>query len=278
MHRNIFSMGPFAVHSWGLMVAMGFAIGLWYAMKRAKRMNFPPNVVVDVAVAVIISAIIGSRLWYAATEMNEFRGNWLEIINPMQNGQFGISGMSMVGGVISAIIVAYIFCRLKKVDFLEMGDVVAPTFLLGMFFGRFGCFLNGCCFGHPSNLPWAAIFPTNCPAGAIYPHTPVHPTQIYESIIDLAFFFGMIAFEKKFPRKFVGQSFWTAIGLYAFGRVIVDYWRWFDQSEMFANYLGGNISIHGVLALALAAACAVMLVLKIGKPIVSKPPKKPFKK
>jgi len=266
MHREILKIGQFSIHSWGIMVALGFAIGMWYAIRRAKRMGFPVKDIYDVSIVVIVSAIVGSRIWFVITHLSEFSGNWLDIINPFQSGGFGISGMSMVGGVVAAIVSSLVFCLIRKINFFEIGDVTMPNFLLGMFIGRFGCFFNGCCFGVPTKLFWGVKFPAGSPAGSIFPNTYIHPTQLYEGSIDLIFFFIFLKLEKKY-HSFTGWSMWMAFFLYCFGRVIVDYWRWYEPCERLFKYLGGGISVHGGIALALAVFSILMLLLRVGKPL-----------
>ena len=273
MHREFFKIGQFALHGWGVMVAIGFAIGLIVAVRRAKKVGFPETHIFDLAVAVIVAAIVFSRLWYVVTTFDEFRGNLLDIINPFQTGGFGISGMSMVGGVIAAIITGMLYCLIRKVNFWEITDIIAPTFLLGMFFGRFGCLLNGCCFGHECNLPWGLVFPSSCAAGSVFHNTPIHPTQIYEGTLDLIFFFYLIAWEKR-GKKFVGHAFWLSFFFYGLGRVIADYWRFYEERDIVLHYLGGNLSIHGAITLALMVLCLMMIFLKVGKPLPVKKAKK----
>ena len=266
MHRQLFHIGRFALHSWGVMVALGFALGMWVSVRRARKVGFPEKHIYDISVALIIAAILGSRIWYVITHIEEFSGNWLDIINPFQAGGFGIAGMAMLGGVVAVIITAILFCIIRKISFWEIGDIIAPTFLLGMFVGRWGCFLNGCCFGRETTMPWGVVFPPNCPAGSVLSGAHVHPTQIYEALIDLVFFFIIIAWEKR-GKKFIGHSLWISLLLYGLGRAIVDYWRWYEPQEVFFRYLGGNLSLHGGIAVALVVACLIMIVFRVGKPL-----------
>ncbi len=263
MHRVLFRIGRFSLHSWGVMVAFGFFVGLLAALRRAKKAGFPQKHIYDLAVVLIIAAIAGSRLWYVATHIDEFRGHWLDVINPFQGGSFGIAGMAMVGGVFCAVISAAVFCAVKRINFWQIADIVAPTFLLGMFFGRWGCFLNGCCFGRPTSLPWGVVFPPGSPAGNTFPGVRLHPTQIYEALIDLIFFLAVTAWEKR-GKRFSGQSFWVSFFLYGVGRAAVDYWRWYEPQEVFVRYLGGNLSIHGFIVLCVALLCAVMAAFGVG--------------
>ena len=266
MHRVIFSIGRFSLHTWGLMVAIGFGVGLWYSVRRARKIGYPESRIFDLAFIIMVSAIVCSRLWYVLTHISEFSGNWLDVINPFQGGGFGIAGMAMVGGVVGAIISAILYCLIKKINFFEITDIIAPTFLLGMFIGRWGCFFNGCCFGRPSKMFWAMVFPPNSPAGSVFPHTPIHPTELYESFIDLAFFIILIFLEKRY-KKFVGWSFWMTFFFYGFGRALVDYWRWYEPQEVVLKYLGGNLSVHGAIALAFAIFSLIMVIFKVGTPI-----------
>ncbi len=264
MHREILTLGRFSLHSWGLMVALGFVFGIILAVHRARKAKYSTDNVYDLTIVLILSSIIGSRLWYVATHISEFSQNWIDVINPFQGNTFGISGMSMVGGVVAAIIAAAVFCLIRKVNIFEIGDIAAPAFLFGMFFGRFGCFLNGCCFGNPSDVCWSAIFPENSPAGNIFPHVHIHPTQIYESLIDLLLFFLLLALEKRY-KNFRGWSFWMTFVFYGIGRAIVDFWRWYEPQEILFTYWGGNLSVHGAIALVLAAFSAIMIFLKVGR-------------
>ena len=259
MHRVLIKIGSFAIYSWGFMVALGFAVAIWVSSRRAKKRGFKPDIVLDFGVVVILASLIGGRLWYVVTHINEFRGHWFDIINPYHHGVFGIAGMAMVGGVILGIIAAFLFCKVKRINFLTLGDIVAPTFLLGMFIGRWGCFLNGCCFGRPCNLPWCVVFPSGSPAGDQFPGISIHPTELYEGFLDLAAFLILITLEKK-GKKFRGWSFWMTFIFYGIIRAIVDYFRYYDPSEIFMRYLGGNLSVHGFVALCIALFSAFMIV------------------
>ena len=75
MHRELLRIGSFSIHSWGVMVALGFLVGLWYSVRRAKKMNFPQQHIYDISIVIMVCAIIGSRAWYVLTHLDEFRGN-----------------------------------------------------------------------------------------------------------------------------------------------------------------------------------------------------------
>ena len=269
MHREILTIGQFSVHTWGVMIALGFAAGILCAIRRARKAGLPIKHVFNLAVVCLVAAFVASRLWYLITHPADFAGNWLDALNPFQRGGFGIAGMAMVGGVFVSILAGFVYTWVKKINSWETADIAAPTFLLGMFFGRFGCFFNGCCFGKACSYFWCMVFPSGSPAGNTFPHIHIHPTQLYESLIDLIFFFILIALEKK-HKKFVGWSFWMAFFFYGLGRSIVDYWRWYEPQEIFVKYLGGNLSIHGAITLAIAIFALIMVFFRVGKREIGK--------
>ncbi len=266
MFRVILRIGNFQLYTWGVMVAIGFAAGLFVASRRAKKIGVKPDTIVDLGVFLILASLIGSRFWYVITHISEFSNNYWNIINPFQNGKIGISGMAMVGGVIFGIATVLIFCAIKKINFLKLIDIIAPSFLLGMFLGRIGCFLNGCCFGRECNCFWGISYPPNSPAGYVFSGIPIHPTQLYELLLNLIFFIFVIRWEPK-GRKFYGNTFWMTFFLYGLGRAFVDYFRYYEPHEIVFNYLGGNISIHGLFVLILSCIALIFMVFKIGKSI-----------
>jgi len=97
MYPVLIKIGSFEIHSWGVAFAISILVGIWIAQKRAPRFGVEPNNIMDLAVVIIISAIVGSRLWYVIYHIDEFKGHWIDTVNPFQNGYIGIAGLSMVG-------------------------------------------------------------------------------------------------------------------------------------------------------------------------------------
>lgn len=133
----------FPVKSYGLMIAVGFLAGLWTAMRRAERHGIQPEAVSDLAVWVIFSGVVGARIFYVIQYWDEFAGKPLEIL------QIWHGGLVFYGGFLAALAGGFWFVRRRGLSPWEMGDLVAPSVLLGYAFGRVGCFLNGCCWGFP---------------------------------------------------------------------------------------------------------------------------------
>jgi len=186
VHQTILKIGAFELRAYGLALAISFLLGILLAIKRGKKRGIDSNNIMDLAVLIVIGAIVGSRFLYVIAHLDEFKGRWLDTINPFQStGQIGIAGLTMLGGVILALILSIIYLRVKKLPVLKFADAIMPSVALGIFITRIGCFLNGCCFGLPTTGPFGVIFPPDSVAGSLYPHIHIHPTQLYSSLDGL---------------------------------------------------------------------------------------------
>jgi phosphatidylglycerol:prolipoprotein diacylglycerol transferase len=232
MYPTLLKLGKIQIHSYGLLLAISFLIGILWAMKRGQKRGISQDHVLDAGLCTVISAIVGSRLFYVLTHIDEYRGRWLDTINPFQSsGEIGIAGLSVLGGIVLAILTIMVFCRIKKIPILRFFDVSAPSLALGLGLTRIGCFLNGCCFGKPGNLPWCLIFPDNSPAGAILPEQHLHPTQLYSSLYDFIML-GVILWvdRKKRPDGTLAAVFFI---LYSMFRILIDFVRYYESSDKF---------------------------------------------
>jgi phosphatidylglycerol:prolipoprotein diacylglycerol transferase len=157
-------------------------VRIWLATRRAKNRGINPNDIMDLSVIILISSIVGSRLMYVVFHLDEFRGRWLDTINPFQSdGQIGLAGLTLLGGVLLAFISSYLFLRHRKLSFLKFADVVMPSVGLGIFLTRIGCFLNGCCFGLPCEHGhgWCVLFLITARRRCIPRHSPDSCTAIF---------------------------------------------------------------------------------------------------
>jgi phosphatidylglycerol:prolipoprotein diacylglycerol transferase len=217
VHPIAFHIGSFAVHSYGVMIALAFVFGLWTAMLRARRVNISSEIIGDVTLWVMFGVILGARITYVATYWNdEFAGQPLSEIFAIWHG-----GLVFYGGLIGAIIAGAIYLRWKKLPLWKIADVLAPSVALGSVFGRTGCLLNGCCYGRACGLPWAISFPPGNPLGS--PTTPVHPTEIYEALLNFALYLFLAWLFRR--KKFDGQIFATYLIGYAITRSFVECFR-----------------------------------------------------
>jgi phosphatidylglycerol:prolipoprotein diacylglycerol transferase len=200
----------------------------------------------DLSLIILITAILGSRFFYVIRHLEEFEGHLWDMINPIQSsGEIGIGGLSMFGGLVLAILCSIIYLRLKKLNVQRIADIVAPSIMLGLGVARIGCFLNGCCFGEPTQSCLGVIFPPDSPAGYFYPGTRIFPIQLVASFEGFLIF-GILIFIEKF-KKFDGFTFWSMLALYSVGRFTIDFFRYYEKSMVFTQIGGISFSLNQAL-------------------------------
>jgi phosphatidylglycerol:prolipoprotein diacylglycerol transferase len=188
----------------------------------------------------MVSSLVGARALYVVLSWKDFQNNLLAIVIPPYEG------LVFYGGLLLAFPTVYFYLRAHHLSPWEMGDILAPAIALGQAIGRWGCFLNGCCFGCPTTLPWGVKFPQEAPATIIYGPVAVHPSQIYESLGCLAIF-GVLALLLK-KRRFPGQVVWSYVLLYGALRFLLEYLRGDDRGfTAFTLSISQWISIPAVL-------------------------------
>jgi phosphatidylglycerol:prolipoprotein diacylglycerol transferase len=229
VHPEAFKVFGFPIYWYGIFAALGFFAAFGTGSKRAAREGLPGEAIMNLAPWIIGGAIIGARILYVINYWDqEFAGQPLTRIITI-----GRSGLVFYGGLIGSSLGTIIYCWKNKYPLWKVADVMAPSISLGHAFGRIGCLMTGCCYGRACDLPWAIHFPaTHVTAGL-----GVHPTQIYESILNFSFFaFLMWRYRSK---KFDGQIFATYLIGYALIRAFTEYFRG-DYGKQ--QYLGGILS------------------------------------
>lgn len=232
MHPVVFQVGKLAIHSYGLMLAISFILGIWVAGRRAKAAGLFPGTISDFGFWVILSTVVGARLYYVALHFEEFSGNPGLIINPFHGDSLGIGGLVMWGGYIGAVLAGMVFFKVRREPFLPYADALAPAVGFGIFLTRIGCFLNGCCFGLPSTAQYAVHFPAHSPAGQYQILTHSHallPSQLLLSAGGLVI--GIILLLLKRDRFFAGFHFYLLGVLYSVLRFAVDFTRHYGDGE-----------------------------------------------
>lgn len=209
MHPVLFNLWKYPVYSWGLSLAVAFVVGTVYAAWTGKKKGVDPDNVIDLALFACIASIIGARLLYVLLNIGSYIDYPISVFY-MRDG-----GLSYFGGLGAGIGVGALYCRRQKISIGKMADVVAPAVTIGYAIVRVGCLLNGCCYGHISEVPWALA----AGAGDVLRH----PTQLYSAILSVIIFFLLTAAEPK--KKFEGQILWLYVGMYSVARFIVEFWR-----------------------------------------------------
>jgi phosphatidylglycerol---prolipoprotein diacylglyceryl transferase len=252
MHPIAFQFGPLSIHWYGVMVALGFLAGLWTAGRRALLVGIHSEKVVDLGPWLIGGALVGARTLYVLSYWQEsFAGRPVGEIFAIWKG-----GLVFYGGLIGATAAGILYAWLKKLPLWKLADVVAPSIALGYVFGRIGCLLNGCCYGRACGLPWAIRFPEGHethPVGQAA--TPVHPTELYESLLNLGLYLGLAWLFRR--KKFDGQVFGTYLVCYAVLRSFVETFR----GDYPVHYLGGWATPAQLVSLGILTAGVALLWL-----------------
>lgn len=214
MHPILFHLGPVPIYAFGTLVMLGFAGGIWLAYRLAKRDGLPAEGILDAYPWILLSALVGARLLFVFLNWETFSGRWSEAWQPWRGG------MSFHGGLVGGVGAGAIFAWRKRLPFWALADAVACGLALGYAVGRIGCLLNGCCYGGPTDLPWAMRF-RDADHGGLTP--PSHPVQLYAAVISLAICGALIwLFHRK---QFTGQVLISYLVLYSVYRFGVEYLR-----------------------------------------------------
>jgi len=231
MYPELFKIGPIAIRSYGVMLAVSFILGILYVYRQSRKDNRDFTDLLTLAYVMIIAGVLGARLFYVLFHLEEFSGHWLDTINPFQSDRIGIAGLNLYGGVVLAVICSYVFLRIKKISVLATFDLFAPTIGLGLLFTRIGCFLNGCCFGTPCNLPWCVHFPPGSIPDYIFPGACIHPAQLYSSLYGLLLF--VFLHWRLHRRHFDGEIVAWLFMIEAVFRYAIEYVRYYENAMHF---------------------------------------------
>ena len=215
MHPDLFSIGPLTLHTYGLFVALGFIAGILITIKLAKAAGIDSNSVLDMGFIIILSGLIGSRLVYLIIKLPDY------ITRPLDIFKIWEGGLVFSGGLVAVIIVMLLYVKRHGYNIWTIGDLWAPAAAIGQSIGRIGCFCAGCCFGKPTDVPWAVTF-TNTETIATY-NVPIHPTQLYSSLSSLLIFGILLLIHSK--KKFEGQVFLCFLILHQTTRLFLEQFR-----------------------------------------------------
>lgn len=222
MKPLLFQIGPIPIHSYGLMIVIGFLSGLWLAIYRGKKRGIDKEIFMDLGFYLLLSAMFGAKLLHVIIFWHDYVRDIPQIWNhPKELFTYLGSGLVFFGGLLFAIPAGIIYIYKKDLPLWEVADIFVPSIPLAHGFGRIGCFLAGCCYGKQCSLPWAVTF-TNSQSLAPT-NIPIHPTQLYSSITNFTIAGILLILSSKLPRY--GQLFWTYLIIYPICRFIIEFYR-----------------------------------------------------
>lgn len=243
---EFFGIGPIPIRLYGLMIGIGFLLGIWLASRRAKQEGINPDRILDMGVYLLLAAIIGSRILYVLINLPEFRNNPLDVFAIWKGG------LVFFGGLLAAVPVGFWYVRKHRLPPWKTADIMAPYIALGHAFGRLGCFFAGCCFGSACDGPLCITFTD--PQSLAPLGVPLYPTQLMESGGEFLIFGLLLLIRQR--KAFDGQVFWFYPLFYSILRFVVEEFRG-DAAR--GLYFGGLLSTSQLIAIAMAAASVFML-------------------
>ena len=258
MHPTILKIGSFAIHSYGLLLAVGFLLAIQIFVSRGKRRGIPEDSLHTISLVILVLAIVGGRGLFVMTHWSEYAKDIGGIFRLWEGG------LMLYGGYILAIAGGIAYVRRTGLSLWKIADAAAPAMALGIGIGRLGCFLNGCCFGLPTNLPWGVQFPSGSYASYTFPGMPIHPSQIYLALAGVALFFVLLRLDRT-PR-FDGWLFWTAVAVDAVLRFGIDFTRYYDQTSFLGKVGDLSFNINQILSAFLFLTSVVMLRILSRRP------------
>jgi phosphatidylglycerol---prolipoprotein diacylglyceryl transferase len=245
MFPQVLRIGNFFLPTYGLLVALAFLAGLWMTSRLSRRAALPVDAVMNLGIYTAIAGMAGAKLMMILLDLRYYTSNPGEILSLATLQAGGI----FYGGLVLALVTAFLYMRRKNLPGLATADVFAPGLALGHAIGRLGCFAAGCCWGVECRLPWAVTF-TNPEAHRLVGvplGIPLHPTQLYEAAGE-ALIFAVLYRRFHKPHR-PGAIIGLYLVLYSAVRFFVEFVRAHDQ----ANPYTGPFVAEQWIALALMA-------------------------
>jgi len=211
----------------GLLLAIAFLAGILLARHRARKAGIDPRKTMYLVIWMLAGLALGSKVLFYVLN----RPEGLTLAEKLRF--FQISGLRLYGGLPVAAVIARAHCRGQQQPFWKTMDVVTPSFLLGLFLLRIGCFCNGCCYGVATELPWGMDFVAG--RAAEYQESwgnsgiPLHPTQLYAAAYGLLFFLLSLVIDRRKP--FAGFTVLAMLALYGAARFLIEFVRHYHDDR-----------------------------------------------
>ena len=257
-----FNIGGFGIQWYGIIIVLGLVLAMWYVLPKMHRFGIDPDKGIDAIIGGVIGGLIGARVYYVAMRWDEYKGNLKEILNT-RNG-----GLAIYGGIIGALIVGLIICKIKKIKMLPMLDITVIGLLIGQGIGRWGNFVNQEAFGTNTDsifgMTGGRIQATILRQSAYMDGTmqgvseqyAVHPCFLYESFWCLLGFVVLALWSRR--RKYDGQLLLMYMAWYGGERFIVEGLR--TDSLMI-----GNIRVSQALSAIIFVTSVILQIIMASK-------------
>lgn len=216
MYPVLVQLGSFQLRSYGVVVALSFLLGLWLAVKEARRKGIDPRVIEDFAMYAFIGGLVGARLYYIVFSNPAY---FLE--RPWEILAVWHGGLGIIGALFGGILAALWYCRKKNVPLWRLADTLAPGVILGQAVGVLACLLNGDSYGKASSAPWAITYTD--PRALAPLNVPLHPVELYEMAAYFLVFVLVWGMRKRLATD--GSLFLLYLAGYGAARIAVEFFR-----------------------------------------------------
>ena len=243
------------VFGYGAALVAGVVGSMWVGGRRAKLVGVDPQFARDLTIWLVLSGVVGARLFHVIQYRDHVFADCQSIVDCLKAAvMLPDGGLTLYGGLILASLTYLWICHRHKVPAIRFADATVPAVFVGIAFGRLGCFMNGCCYGGRSDLPWAVSFPQGSAAFAalvqrgFLPENAIqtmslHPTQVYSSVNGLV----LAALTAAYYRYRTGDGSIVALALimYPLSRFGLEIIRWDETGQ-----LGTGLTISQLVSLA----------------------------
>jgi phosphatidylglycerol:prolipoprotein diacylglycerol transferase len=219
MFPVLIRLGPVTIHSYGLMMAVGVAFGLWFLYRQAKAQGLDAARISDAGFYTILISLFGAKLILFLGNLSYYTRYPGELLSLARSG--GV----FQGGLVFGLVFALWYFRRRRIPTWKVADIAGAAVALGHGFGRIGCFLAGCCYGRPCSTALGVTFTSQYSHDltGIPLHEPIHPVQLYESGLNFLNFFVLFLVLRR--KKFDGQVFSLYIINYSLIRYFTEFFR-----------------------------------------------------
>ena len=256
MHPDILRWGVLHITSYGLMLAIAFLVGTWIALRESRRLGLDEDRVVSLILVSLVAGILGARGLYVLEHIRDFRGTYLSVLALWQGG------LTLYGGIVAGTLVGVVSARRMGLPVWSAADALTPSLALGTMFGRVGCFLNGCCYGRPTRLPWGVVFPPDSFASIEFGSVPVHPAQLYFAAAGLVLFLAAWGVRRRL--RLPGLLFWGFVAVFALVRIPLDFTRVYEAEAVLLDTGALRLTESQVTSV-LIALFALLMIARLSR-------------
>jgi phosphatidylglycerol:prolipoprotein diacylglycerol transferase len=241
MFPRLLTTPVFTLHTFGVLLAAAYLTALWWLMRGARRERLNPDLLASLGMWAIAGAIVGAKVLLAVRSLDSL-SEFFSLSLLTSAGDF-------YGGFLGGLVGAALFFRLHpELLFWQAADLCAPAIAIGQAVGRIGCLMAGDDYGRPTQGWWAVTFtdPDAARLGGAPLGVPLHPVQLYESIVCLALFAFLVWLARR--KRFDGEIILAYTLLYAVARFILEFFRGdADRGFVFGGLLSTSQFIGVIL-------------------------------